>query len=59
MTSCASFPLALLSQAGSTSFLDEFHLLLVSHAVNVPQVLSTALGSLFRKVSLGCGGGQG
>jgi hypothetical protein len=59
MTGCASFPLALFSQAGRTSFLDEFHLLFVGHTVNVPQVLSTALGSLFRKMSLGCRGGQG
>jgi hypothetical protein len=51
--------MVLLSQAGSPSFLDECHLLVVGHAVDVPQVLSATLGSAFREMSLGSGGGRG
>jgi hypothetical protein len=51
--------MVLLSQAGSPSFLDECHLLVVGHAVDVPQVLFATLGSVFRKMSLGSGRKQG
>jgi len=49
----------LLIRSGGTRLLDERDLLFVGRAMDVPQVLSTALGSVSRKMSLGCGGGQG
>jgi len=49
----------LLTRSGGTSLLNKRDLLFVGHAMDVPQVLSTALGSVSRKMGLGCGGGQG
>jgi hypothetical protein len=49
----------LLTRSGGTRLLDERDLLFVGHTMDVPQVLSTALGSISRKMSLGFGGGQG
>jgi hypothetical protein len=49
----------LLTRSGGTRLLDERDLLFVGHTMDVPQVLSTALGSISRKMSLGFGAGQG
>ncbi len=49
----------LLTRSGGTSLLNKRDLLFVGHTMDVPQVLSTALGCVSRKMSLGCGGGQG
>ena len=49
----------LLTRSGGTRLLNKRNLLFVGHTMDVPQVLSTALGSVSRKMSLGCGGGQG
>ena len=54
--SCASLSLVLLSLTSGASLLNQGHLLLVGHTVDVPQVLPATLGSRVRSMSRDCGG---
>jgi hypothetical protein len=49
----------LLRRSGGTSLLDERYLLFVGRAVDVPQVLSAMLGSIFHKIGLWSRRGRG
>lgn len=48
-----------LSQASGASFLDQRHLLIVGHPVNVPEMLPTTLGTVLRSLEFRRWDGRG